>query len=134
PQGIGLLLARTGRHPLRRGAPFLRDHGRGNGRHGLVQGGHRGPPPRLLAPARGEPLAEGGAGQELGRSQEPGIPPGQVGHYMVRAGEGEAPEVSGLGSEVTAENTTGQRSVTKKESTGILLASMISAVSALGAT
>ncbi|WP_443095609.1 hypothetical protein [Rothia koreensis] len=53
---------------------------------------------------------------------------------MVRAGEGEAPEVSGLGSEVTAENTTGQRSVTKKESTGILLASMISAVSALGAT
>ena len=53
---------------------------------------------------------------------------------MVRAGEGEAPEVSGLGSEVTAENTAGQRSVTKKESTGILLASMVSAVSALGAT
>ncbi|WP_238654431.1 polysaccharide biosynthesis protein [Rothia uropygialis] len=53
---------------------------------------------------------------------------------MVRAGEGEAPEVSGVGSEVTGENKAGQRSVTKKESTGILLASMISAVSALGAT
>lgn len=39
-----------------------------------------------------------------------------------------------MGSEVTGDNNDRQKSITKRESTGILLASMISAVSALGAT
>lgn len=53
---------------------------------------------------------------------------------MVRVGEGEAPDASGVGSEVTGQNSPGQKSITKRESSVILLASLVSAVSALGAT
>ncbi|MCT1367014.1 hypothetical protein [uncultured Kocuria sp.] len=53
---------------------------------------------------------------------------------MDRVGEGEAPYASGMGSEVTAENSPDQKSISKRESSTILLASLISAVSALGAT